>query len=173
MQNGSPTSRKGLMAKQTDRRYLNPIVIDEVLTRRVAALAVAGGTVPSIMKQLKLSRDFIEEIQNSAKFKEIVTQIGEEETTAAITKGKRELQKSVTTAVKVIHKAMEGALDGTTNMREGLQAAQLVLKAAGLHEEGEKANDTSITVVLPSGIEQPITYVQEPDEVKSDPLNSD
>lgn len=145
------------MAKMTDKRYLNPVVIDEVLTRRVAALSCAGGTVPSIMKALKLSRDFIEEIQNSAKFKEVVTQIGEEETALAIAKGKRELQKGVSTAVKVIQKAMEGALDGTISMREGLQASQLVLKAAGLHEEGEKSNDTVINIKLPDGV-APTTF---------------
>jgi hypothetical protein len=158
------------MPKMTDKRYLNPVVIDEVLTRRVAALAVAGGTVPSIMRELKLSRDFIEEIQNSTKFKEIVTEIGEEETGAVIAKGKAELQKSVRTAVKVIQKAMEGALDGTVSMREGLQASQIVLKAAGLQEEGEKSQETQIVVQLPRGIE-PITYevnsATDPDAVGS------
>lgn len=147
------------MPKLVDKRYLNPTVIDEVITRRVAALSAAGGTVPHIMKSLKISRDFIEEIQNSAKFKEIVLDIGEQETGVAIAKGKKELQKSVSLAVKVIQKAMGGALDGSVSMREGLLASQIVLKSAGLSEEGDKQNDTSITVVLPSGVEQRVVEV--------------
>lgn len=139
--------------KEIDKRYIDPLVIDEVLTRRVAALACNLRTVPSIMRTLGLSRAFVEEIQASPKYKEIIEQIGDEETKAIISKSKRELQKSADLAVRLVRKAMEGALDGTVNMREGLQASQLVLKAAGLHEESERSNDTSITVVLPSGVE--------------------
>lgn len=155
------------MTKEVDKRYIDPLVIDEVLTRRVAALACNLRTVPSIMRTLGLSRAFVEEIQASPKYKEIIEQIGDDETKAVIAKSKRELQKSADLAVKLVRKAIEGAMDGKVNMREGLQASQLVLKAAGLHEEGEKSNDTSITVVLPSGVE-PKTF-EVTNETNEDP----
>lgn len=151
------------MAKNKDIRYIDPVVMDEVITRRVAVLAINSASVPDIMKQLALSRQAVEMIQASPKFKEVVTQAGEEETNKALAKAKLDLTRLSSKAVKVVERAMDMALDGTGTMREGLGGAQLVLKAAGIHETEEKAQDSTINIILPSGIEQTATY-----EVKTD-----
>lgn len=146
------------MAKNKDIRYVDKTVIDEVLTRRVAVLAINSASVPDIMKQLALSRQAVEMIQASPKYKEVVVQAGEEETTKALAKAKLDLTRLSSKAVKVVEKAMDSALDGTGSMREGLGGAQLVLKAAGIHENEEKSQDSNITIIMPSGIEQAVTY---------------
>lgn len=150
------------MAKN-DIRYVEPTVLDEVITRRVAVLAMSGGTVPTIMKQLALSRAAVEGILASPKYKEVVTLAGEEETTKALTKAKLDMSKLSAKAVKVVDKAMDDYLTGAGNAREAIGAAQMVLKAAGIHETEEKAQDSVINIVLPTGIEQQITYEVKPD----------
>ncbi len=145
------------MAKNKDIRYIDQTVIDEVLTRRVAVLAINSASVPDIMKQLALSRQAVEMIQASPKYKEVVTQCGEEETGKALAKAKLDLTRLSSKAVKVVERAMDAALDGTGSMREGLGGAQLVLKAAGIHETEEKQSDSNITIIMPTGTE-PVTY---------------
>jgi len=152
------------LAKNKDIRYIDPIVIDEVLTRRVAVLAINSASVPDIMKQLALSRQAVEMIQASPKYKEVVVKAGEEETSKALAKAKLDLTRLSSKAVKVVEKAMDNALDGTGSMREGLGGAQLVLKAAGIHETEEKASDSVINIVLPTGVEQQVTYAVEKEE---------
>lgn len=151
------------MGKNKDIRYVDQTVIDEVLTRRVAVLAINSASVPDIMKQLALSRQAVEMIQASPKYKEVVAQAGEEETAKVLTKAKLDLTRLSAKAVKVVEKAMDDAISGTGSMREGLGAAQLALKAAGIHESEEKTQDSNITIVMPSGVESPVTY-----EVKQD-----
>lgn len=151
------------MAKNKDIRYVDPTVIDEVLTRRVAVLAINSASVPDIMKQLALSRQAVEMIQSSPKYKEVVTKAGEEETAKALAKAKLDLTRLSSKAVKVVEKAMDSALDGTGSMREGLGGAQLVLKAAGIHETEEKANDATINIIMPSGVET-VTYEAQKEE---------
>lgn len=146
------------MAKNKDIRYIDKTVIDEVLTRRVAVLAINSASVPDIMKQLALSRQAVEMIQASPKYKEVVAQAGEEETAKALAKAKLDLTRLSSKAVKVVEKAMDAALDGTGSMREGLGGAQLVLKAAGIHETEDKPQDSNITIIMPSGVEQAVTY---------------
>ncbi len=145
------------MAKNKDIRYIDQTVIDEVLTRRVAVLAINSASVPDIMKQLALSRQAVEMIQASPKYKEVVQQAGEEETTKALAKAKLDLTRLSSKAVKVVEKAMDDAISGAGSMREGLGGAQLVLKAAGIHETEEKTQDSNITIIIPTGTE-PVTY---------------
>lgn len=158
------------MAKNKDIRYIDQTVIDEVLTRRVAVLAINSASVPDIMKQLALSRQAVEMIQASPKYKEVVTQCGEEETAKALAKAKLDLTRLSSKAVKVVEKAMDSALDGTGSMREGLGGAQLVLKAAGIHETEEKVNDTQIVIKMPEGV-SPVTY-EVKDATDSDSVGS-
>jgi hypothetical protein len=146
------------LTKNKDIRYIDKTVIDEVLTRRVAVLAINSASVPDIMKQLALSRQAVEMIQASPKYKEVVQQAGEEETAKALTKAKLDLTRLSAKAVKVVEKAMDSALDGTGSMREGLGAAQLALKAAGIHENEEKQSDGVINIILPTGVEKTVTY---------------
>lgn len=151
------------MTKNKDIRYVDQTVIDEVLTRRVAVLAINSASVPDIMKQLALSRQAVEMIQASPKYKEVVVLAGEEETSKALAKAKLDLTRLSAKAVKVVERAMDAALDGTGTMREGLGAAQLALKAAGIHESEEKTADGVINIIMPTGTE-PVTYEVKKDE---------
>jgi hypothetical protein len=151
------------LAKKQDIRYIDPTVIDEVLTRRVAVLAINSASVPDIMKQLALSRQAVEMIQASPKYKEVVAKAGQEETEKALTKAKLDLTRLSSKAVKVIDKAMQDYLDGNGSAREAVGATQLVLKAAGIHETEEKAADANITIIMPSGVET-VTYEAQKEE---------
>lgn len=151
------------MAKN-DIRYVEPTVLDEVITRRVAVLTMSGGTVPTIMKQLALSRAAVEGILASPKYKEVVTLAGEEETAKALTKAKLDMSKLSAKAVKVVEKAMESYLTGDGSAREAIGAAQMVLKAAGIHETEEKQQDATINIIMPTGVEQVVTYEAQKEE---------
>jgi len=146
------------LAKNKDIRYIDQTVIDEVLTRRVAALAINCASVPAIMKQLGLSRDVVDDIQASAKYKEVVTKAGEDETNRALAKAKLDLTRLSGKAVKVVEKGLDDAISGKGSMREGLGFAQLVLKAAGISETEEKTSDATINIIMPTGVEQQVTY---------------
>jgi hypothetical protein len=94
---------------------------------------------------------------SSPKFKEVVTLAGEEETNKAITKAKIDMSRLSSKAVKVVEKAMESYLTGDGSAREAIGAAQMVLKASGIHETEEKAQDSTINIIMPTGTE-PVTY---------------
>lgn len=152
------------MAKNKDIRYVDQTVIDEVLTRRVAVLAINSASVPDIMKQLALSRQAVDMIQASPKYKEVVTQAGQEETDKALAKAKLDMTRLSSKAVKVVEKAMESYLTGDGSAREAIGAAQMVLKASGIHETEEKAQDATINIIMPTGVEQTVTYETKKEE---------
>jgi len=81
-----------------------------------------------------------------------VTITAEDSLAPALSQAKAQLARLTTKAIKAVERALD---EGSA--RDALQAASIVLKSVGLHEEKEQQSDTSITVVLPSGLE-PVTY---------------
>ena len=138
-------------------RSFNETVIDEVLTRQVAAASLGGTSVADIAKELAISAASVRKIQGTPKYKELVTRAGEEELGPLLAKAKAGLARLSAKAVKVVEKAMDSALDGSGSMREGLAAAQVALKATGIHEEKEAQQDTQIIIKMPDGV-SPVTY---------------
>ncbi len=146
------------MAKKNDIRFIDKTVIDEVLTKRIAVLAMKYTTPTYIAKKLGISKDAVESIMETDKYKNVVAKAGDEEVSQALAKAKKDMSRLTPKAVKVIEKALDDAVTGAGSMREGLGGAQLVLKAAGIHETEEKAQDATINIVLPSGVTQEVTY---------------
>lgn len=143
------------MATSKTKRVENmdETVVAEALTRQVATVLLSGISVTDCAKQLSITPAAVRRITASDKYKELVTQTAEEELAPALSKAKAQLARLTTKAIKAVEKALD---EGSA--RDALQAATIVLKSVGLHEEKEAQQDTSITVVLPSGIETPITY---------------
>lgn len=140
---------------------LDKTVVDAVITKRIAALSLSGATTPEIMKELNLTRHAVEKVKNSPSFKELITEVGEKEFALVTQKAKSRIIKMSETALKVYEKVMQDYIEGEGNAREAVTVAQSVTRAIGIDKEGDKAQDANITIVMPSGVEQPITIEAE------------
>jgi hypothetical protein len=142
-----------MSTKTRNINNLDPTVVQEALTRQVATIMLSGATVTDCAKRLTITPAAVRRITATDKYKELVTVTAEDELAPALSQAKAQLARLTTKAIKAVERALD---EGSA--RDSLQAATIVLKAVGLHEEKEQQNDTSITVVLPSGLEAPITY---------------
>lgn len=137
---------------------MDKTVVDEALTRQVATVMLGGATIGQAAKQLGISNAAIRRITSSEKYKEIVSKTAEDQLAPALAEVKSQLSKLSGKAVRVLEKAMDRAIQEGEGLREGLEASKVVLKAVGLSEEKEVQQDTTIQIVMPSGIEVPVTY---------------
>lgn len=136
---------------------MDPLVVQEALTRQIATIMLSGASVTDCAKKLTITPAAVRRIIDTDKYKELITITAEDSLAPALSQAKAQLGKLVTKAIKAVERALD---EGSA--RDSLQAATIVLKSVGLHEEKEAQQDTSITVVLPSGLE-PVTY-----EIKGD-----
>lgn len=127
---------------------MDPTVVDESLTRQVATVMLGGASVAECAKRLSLSPNAVRTITASDRYKEIVAKTAEEELAPALAKAKAQLARLSTKAVAAIERALD---EGSA--RDALQAATIVLKSVGLHEEESKQQDTTIQIVMPNGID--------------------
>lgn len=149
------------MSTQTKNiNNIDKTVVDEVLTRQVATIMATGATVGQCAKQLNISNAAVKRITSSAKYREIVLKSAEVDLAPALAEVKSKLSKLSSKAVRVLEKAMDRAVEDGEGVREALEAAKVVLKAVGLSEEKETQQDATINIMLPGGIEVPITYEQ-------------
>lgn len=137
--------------------HMDETVVAEALTRQVATVMLTGASVAECAKKLTISPAAVRKIVESDKYKEIVATTAEEELAPALAKAKAQLARLSTKAVKAIEETLDNGA-----YRERIQAATIVLKAVGLHEEERQQQDTSITVVMP-GAEHP-TVIEVPNE---------
>jgi len=128
-------------------------VVQEALTRQVATIMLTGASVTTCAKQLAITPASVRRITESDKYKELVTQTAEDELAPALAKAKAQLARLTSKAVK----AIEDTLD-TGSGRDKLQAATIVLKSVGLHEEQATQQDQTIQIVMPNGIEHVTSY---------------
>jgi hypothetical protein len=142
---------------------MDSTVITEALTRQVATVMLTGASVTECAKQLTISPAAVRKIVASDKYKDIIADAAEAELGPALAKARGQLARLSVKAVKVVERNLDQYLEDGKGGREALNAATIVLKAVGLHEEGEKQQDTQITVVLPGGAE-PVTYDVTPDD---------
>jgi hypothetical protein len=150
------------MSKTKNVAAMDEAVVSEALTRQVATVALTGASAAVIARQLTISPAAVRKIQAMDRYKELIAETAEEELAPALAKAKSQLARLSVKAVKVVERNLDQYLEDGKGGREALNAATIVLKAVGLHEEGEKQQDAVIQVVLPSGAE-PVTY-----EVKSE-----
>lgn len=129
-----------------DVRQMDKTVVDEVLTRQIAGILVGGASITDCAKKLNISPAAVRRIIETDKYKAIVAEAGEEELAPALAKAKAQLARLTTKAVKAIEEVLD-----TGAGRDKLQAASIVLKAVGLHENEEKQNDGNITIIMPGG----------------------
>lgn len=134
------------MSEQKITGKANKDVIDEVLTRQVAAASLDGSSAMQISKNLKISYSLVRDIVASAKFKEVLEKAGEQELAPALARAKGQMARLVSKAVKAIERALD---EGEHS--DALKAASMVFRAVGLDEQEKKDQDTNITVVLPGG----------------------
>lgn len=142
----------GTRSKTKNVATMDGTVVSEALTRQVATVMLTGASVADCARQLTISPAAVRKIVASEKYKELITETADAELGPALAKAKAQLARLSTKAVAAIERALD---EGGT--RDALQAATIVLKSVGLHEETEKQQDATITVVLPGGAE-PVTY---------------
>lgn len=126
-------------------------MVSEALTRQVATIMLSGASVADCAKRLAITPNAVRTITASDRYKEIVSTTAEEELAPALAKAKAQLARLSTKAVAAIERALD---EGSA--RDALQAATIVLKSVGLHEEEKQVQDTAITVIMP-GAETPRT----------------
>lgn len=131
---------------------------DNVLTKEIAMQELSGRTIPQIVRTLGITAATVKKIMASEAYKQEVSSLADTELGPALAKVKSNLAKLTGKAVQVLDKAMDRAISTGEGMREALEASKVVLKSVGLHEEQEAQQDQSITIVMPSGIEQVVTY---------------
>lgn len=124
------------------------VVIDEFLTRQVAAAMMDGKSFNLVAKELNLSNRMVRQIAASKKFQDICAQVGQDELGPAVAAAKRRMAKLTGKAMDVIERRLED---------DDLQAALAVLKGIGMDTQVEKVSDTSITVVMPGA--KPVEHV--------------
>lgn len=139
-------------SKTKDLRSMDETVVNEALTRQVATVMLSGASVADCAKRLTLSPNAVRTITSSARYKEIVAKTAEEELAPALAKAKAQLARLSTKAVAAIERALD---EGSA--RDALQAATIVLKSVGLHEEEKQQQDTQLTIIMP-GAAEPKTY---------------
>lgn len=138
---------------------MDPTVVSEVLTRQVATLMIGNATVAECAKQLAISPATVRTIQNSDKFKELVAAAAVEELAPALAKTKAQLARLSTKSVRVLEKAMDTYLQDGTGAREAIQSSMVALKATGLHEDENKPQEQTLTIIMPGAANpEPITY---------------
>jgi len=133
--------------------HMDKTYVEEVLTKQVATFLLSNPSITDCAKQFSITTAAVRRITNSPKYKELVSTKGDEELGPALQQAKAQLARLTTKSVKVLEKAMDVYLETGTGGREAMTSATIQLKAVGLNEEQEKQQDTSITVVLPSGTE--------------------
>lgn len=138
---------------------MDKTVVDEVLTRQIAGILVTGVSVTECAKRLALTPAAVRRITDTDKYKEIVSEAGEEELAPALAKAKAQLARLTTKAVKAIEEVLD-----TGAGRDKLQAASIVLKAVGLHEEEEKTSNGNITVIMPGATNNEQHVIEVPSE---------
>lgn len=130
---------------------LDPTVVSEVFTRRIAVLAISGMSSKKIADEMGLAVPAIEAIQKREDYKGYLKNVGEQDLNVEVMRMKHRLANMADKAAKVYEKVMDDYLTGKTNARDAVTVAQSVSRAIGADkDEGVKA-DTSITVILPGG----------------------
>lgn len=156
-----------MSSKKPKLTDLDPTVVSEVFTRRVAVLAITGKTSAEIGKELGFSAQQIALIQRGDGYKKLVERMGEQEMVFAVSRGKTRLAGMVDDAADVIRKVMKDYLNDKGSARDAIVAAQTVNRSIGVDKEDGRTNDTNLTVILPGGTE-PVTFKAEVVENDSD-----
>lgn len=118
------------------------VVIDELMTRRIASLLISNTSMGDIAKQLDLPYNTARKIANGDAVRGMLKEVGE----AALTEAKNQIRKGVADLVPLALEALKKNLE-----EDSIEAVKVVFKTAGaLEKEMEKdAGITAIQVVLP------------------------
>lgn len=130
---------------------VDPTVVSEVFTRRVAVLAMGGMSSKKIADEMGLSKDAIEKIQQGEVYKGYLKHVGEQDMNVEVIRMKHRLSTMAEKAAKVYEKVMEDYLTGKSGARDAVTVAQSITRAIGADKGEEKQQDASITVILPGG----------------------
>lgn len=150
--------------KTKDLRSADETVVNEAFTRQVATVMLTGASVTECAKQLALSTAAVRKITQSDRYKEIVAETAESELGPALAKAKSQLARLSTKAVTVIERTLDKYIEDGVGGRDAINASTIVLKAVGLHEETEKQQEQTLTIIMPGAANEPVTYEVNSDE---------
>jgi hypothetical protein len=140
------------MAKKTAKAAdLDPTVVSEIFTRRIAVLAMGGMTARKIADEVGLSAPAIEAIQKGETYKGYLKHVGEQDMNIEVMRMKFRLANMADKAAKVYEKVMEDYLSGKSGARDAVTVAQSISRAIGADKDEGKVQDTQLTIVLPGG----------------------
>jgi transposase len=142
-----------------DGRQIEQTVKDEVISRQIASVLVTGTSISDCAKQLGISVGIVRTIVSTDKYKTIVSEAAEKHLGAQFKLYKQQLGKLTPKALKAIEETLD-----TGSGRDKLEAAKIVLKSVGLHEEEKTQADTTLIVNLPNLGPEPKTFEVIPNE---------
>lgn len=147
--------------KSLNLKSLDPTVVSEVFTRRVAVLAMSGMSAAQIAEDTGLAPTAIKSIQETDIYKKYVTRAGEQEMQVALMRAKARLAAQVDTAGEVYEKVMRDYLDGKSGARDAVVVAQSVHRAVGVDNDNAVQGDQTLIVNMPNGITSTISVKPE------------
>jgi hypothetical protein len=131
---------------------LNKTVEEELITKKLAALAGTGMSQRDMAKECNITPYQVKRIMNSDHFKELVTKIGDTYLEDAKNKWNVGVSKLMDKCLTVLRNRLDN---------NDLEAVKVAIKSIGIGNETQSTGDTNLTVVLPSTKEEneiPITY---------------
>lgn len=132
---------------------VDPTVVSEIFTRRVAVLAMGGMTSKKIAEEMGLSKDAIEGIQKGDIYKSYLKHVGEQDMNVEVMRMKHRLSGMAEKAAKVYDKVMDDYLEGKSNARDAVTVAQSISRAIGADKDESVKQDANLTIILPGGKE--------------------
>lgn len=158
--NDSYLSAEELEALDQEMNDPNVGLINEVTTKKVAALASTGASKNAISKQLKISLYHVNRIQKTDEYRTYLTEIGD----SVIASAKAEMRTAIAALKGKTIKALDKNLD-----KHSMDAVKTVLRAMGL--DGQVKEDEGkgggLTLIL-AGQDNKSPTVVEVSDAKSE-----
>lgn len=134
---------------------------DEIMIQKllVAVMAEPATSLTALAKQFKVSSTYIKRILDDPKFKDGLERVTLQHIAPLVAKVKTDLHLLGVEAVRVIRKHLN---------EDSLEAAKIVLKIMALENPEEKAQDTTLTVILPGAKHEQVIEVVSEETSKRD-----
>lgn len=122
-----------------------PLEAQEILCKQLINIRLTGATKKDAAVALNIPESSVRTLESSDLHRRLLAEASGD-LTDIIANTRAELAKLSPDAVKAIKETLK---DGSH--RDKMQAATIVLKAVGLHEDDKSSVDTNLTVILPGG----------------------
>lgn len=123
----------------------------ELAIRKIASLADTGLQPKDIAAKLKLTVHQVKRLQASDEYKALMIEVGDKYLAEAKTKWSQGMARMLDKCLRVIER----------NLDEGnLEAVKIAIKSLGISEAEKSTGDSTINIVLPTGVGDKVIEVE-------------